>query len=94
MYYSRAFNFGDDYDVVEFILSGKGKKPQDTEPEERWDRLVHGQLVLPSDADLTATPSGDRLYAVWSQEDLNRKGDVMGVDAWYRRIFYNLEEDD
>jgi hypothetical protein len=39
-----------------------------------------------------ATPAGDRFYAVWSQEDLNRRGDVMGVDAWYRRIFYILEE--
>lgn len=94
MYYSRAFNFGDDYDVVEQIIDspGKGSNRPDPEVVERWDWLVHGELVRPSDADLTATPKGDRLYAVWSQEDLNKKGSVMGVDAWYRRIFYNLDE--
>jgi hypothetical protein len=93
MYYSRALNFGDDYDLIEFIPNGntKGNKPGG-EPIERWDWLAYGLQVRPSDASLMATPTGDRFYAVWSQEDLNRRGDVMGVDAWYRRIFYILEE--
>jgi len=83
MYYSRASNFGDDYDTVEYISSSG-------QLVERWDWLAQGKLVKPMDAELTATPDGSRLYAVWSQEDYNKRGNLMGVDAWFRRLFYIL----
>lgn len=92
MYYSRATNFGDDYDVVELVPNGQ------TEPVERWDWLEQGP-ELAVEASVFANPLGDRFYTVWNQElpiGVDSLGDTIftDMDVEFRRIFYNLGDVD
>ncbi len=85
MFYSRAFNFGDDYDVVDFTTTS-GQLVQ------RWDWLENGD-ELATEASVMANPLGSKFYAVWNQE-LEVQPDVYtDMDAQFRRIFYNFNSD-
>ncbi len=84
IFYSRASNWGDDYELVEYTTTGA------QQTVERWDWLAQGKLIRAGEANLKANPAGDRLYAVWSQEDYDRRGNLIGIDAWARRIYYIL----
>ena len=72
MYYSKAYNWGDDlwrYDVCYTGYTGilraveceKGKSFM------RWDWLEQGPPIS-AEASVTASPAGDRFYAVWNSE--------------------------
>jgi hypothetical protein len=84
MYYSRASNFGDDYDLVEFTTSSG-------ELVERWDWLENGP-ELAVEASVLANPLGDRFYTVWNQELEIAPEVFTDMDVEFRRIFYNLTD--
>jgi hypothetical protein len=91
MYYSRAFNFGDDWDVVDLILS-------DGTIEQRWDWLEQGP-ELASEASVFANPDGSKFYTVWNQEleiGVDEHGEPIftDMDVQFRRILYNLTDTD
>jgi hypothetical protein len=98
MFYSRASNYGDDYDMQDLCAidpeeswyPSAGPSCEEGETEFRFDWLEYGKRSKSDDAEITATPDGSRLYAVWSQEDFDKRGDLVGSDAWWRRVFYDL----
>jgi hypothetical protein len=102
MFYSRTFNFGDDYDEQDVCATdledpwypSSNVVCEEGEVELRFDWLELRKRSQSDDAEIIANPNGDRLYAVWSQEDFGKKGVVIGSDAWFRRVFYNLFTDD
>jgi hypothetical protein len=106
MYYSRASNFGDDWDEQDICATD----PEDSwypsasvvceegEVELRWDWLENGD-DLATEASVYGNPSGDRFYAVWNQElptgEVDDHGEEVytNMDTEFRRIFYNLDAD-
>ena len=98
MYYSRATNFGDDYDVVDICLDAEWPGSSETrvlcdsgEPVYRWDWLENGPDIS-EEASVTASPAADRFYAVWNQELEIAYEEYTDMDMMFRRIFYNIEE--
>jgi len=85
MYYSRAFNFGDDFDTVEFTTSSG-------QLVERWDWLENGP-DLATEASVFADSNGSRFYAVWNQELEIGYEIYTDMDIQFRRIFYNFDSD-
>ena len=85
MYYSRAFDFGDDWDVVEFT-TGSGQLV------ERWDWLELGP-DLATEASVYGNPDGSKFYAVWNQELEIAYEVYTDMDTIFRRIFYNFDSD-
>jgi len=84
MYYSRASNFGDDWDTVEFTTASG-------QLVDRWDWLEHGP-ELATEASVFADPNGSRFYAVWNQELEIDYEVYTDMDIQFRRIFYNLTD--
>jgi hypothetical protein len=90
MYYSKATNFGDDWDVVEFTTSSG-------QLVERWDWLENGP-DLATEASVYGNPDGSKFYAVWNQElptgEVDDHGEAIStnMDSEFRRIFYNLTD--
>ncbi|MFC1996548.1 choice-of-anchor O protein [Chloroflexota bacterium] len=97
MYYSRASNFGDDWDEQDICAID----PLDSwypsssvvcdlgETEFRWDWLENGD-ELATEASVFGNSNGDRFYTVWNQE-LPLGDDLYAdMDSEFRRIFYNL----
>jgi hypothetical protein len=103
MYYSRASNFGDDWDeqdicaladTEESWYPNAGAACEEGDIELRWDWLENGDEWA-SEASVDATPNGDRFYAVWNQElflgvDEHGEDILTDMDSEFRRIFYNL----
>jgi hypothetical protein len=85
MYYSRAFNWGDDYDVVEFTT-------QSGQLVERWDWLENGP-ELATEASLRTIADGSRFYSVWNQELEIAPEVYTDMDVAFRRILYNFDSD-
>ncbi len=83
LYYSRAFNWGDDYELVDTDGDGEG---------DFFDWLEGSSKVLSGEAALAASPGGDFLYAIWNQEEVNKFHEVIESDAWYRRVMFLDEE--
>ena len=100
MYYSRASNFGDDYDEQDVCATDlddsyypSARLCADGETDLRWDWLENGD-DLATEASVYGNPSGDRFYAVWNQE-LPVDVDVStNMDSQFRRIFFNLSVDE
>jgi hypothetical protein len=102
LYYSRAVNFGDDYQVwAEDDLSVC--YPSDPHDDDKvatelvgsgfcneFDKMESGTPGLEaSEASLTANPGGEFLYGVWSQELLDEDtGDLLESDAMARRVWW------
>ena len=84
VYYSKATNFGDDWDVVEFTTSSG-------ELVERWDWLELGP-ELATEASVFANPDGSKFYTVWNQELEIALEVYTDMDIQFRRIFYNLTD--
>jgi len=89
LFYSRAYDWGDDYDLVDYYKDKDG----DGTPElvEEWDWLEHDQDNLSGEASVTANPGGTFFYAVWNQwcEHEEDGHEVMtDSDIWYRRVMY------
>jgi hypothetical protein len=106
MYYSRASNFGDDWDEQN-ICDGDLEEPwypsaglvcdSTDDVELRWDWLENGEDWA-TEASVDSNPAGDRFYAVWNQELLVGYDDAgeeifADQDTQFRRIFYNLYAD-
>jgi hypothetical protein len=95
MYYSRAYNWGDDYDVVDICGEDYPGSPAtcvEGETIQRWDWLENGE-ELATEASVTANPDGSRFYTVWNQEVEIAYEVFADMDVEYRRIFYDLVTD-
>jgi hypothetical protein len=103
MYYSRASNFGDDWDEQDICALADTEESwypsasvvcEEGEVELRWDWLENG-ADWATEASVYGNPNGDRFYAVWNQElvvgyDSAGEEIVTDMDSIFRRIFYNL----
>jgi hypothetical protein len=88
MYYSRAYDFGDDWDMVEW------EDPRNNnELTLVWDWLEHGPEIS-EEASVTANADGSKFYAVWNQELEIGYEVFTDMDIEFRRIFYNLTDVD
>jgi hypothetical protein len=105
MYYSRASNFGDDWDEqdictvdpLESWYPSSSIVCEDGEVELRWDWLENGD-DLATEASVYGNSNGDRFYAVWNQElpigiDEHGEDIFTNMDSQFRRIFYNFTTD-
>jgi hypothetical protein len=104
MYYSRASNFGDDWDAQDVCNLGDGEEPWypstsvscgDGETDLRWDWLENGDDWA-TEASVYGNPDGSKFYAVWNQElPVDVELDLFtNMDSEFRRIFYNLTNTD
>ena len=103
MYYSRASNFGDDWDEQDICALADTEESwypsasvvcEEGEVELRWDWLENGDDMA-TEASVFGNPNGDRFYAVWNQElpigiDEHNETIFTDMDSIFRRIFYNL----
>jgi len=93
LYYGRAVNFGDDYqvwadeaDMVNTCIdTNLGTSTGAGVFCNEFDRLTVGSNVEASEASLAMSPAGDTVYSVWSQVD----GDTLVSDAAYARVWYD-----
>ncbi|NIV29394.1 MAG: hypothetical protein GWN58_07765, partial [Anaerolineae bacterium] len=100
MYYSRASNFGDDWDEQDICAIDPEESwyPNASvvcdvdEVQMRWDWLENGD-DLATEASVYGNPNGDRFYAVWNQELPISEDLHANMDSEFRRIFYNLFTD-
>ena len=53
-----------------------------------FDWLEGSQRAMSGEGSVTANPGGTFFYALWNQEDLDKKGNVIGSDAWFRRVAF------
>jgi hypothetical protein len=86
LFYSRAFNWGDDYELVETTDEETG------ETSLYFDWLEGSSKIMSGEASVAASPGGDFFYALWNQETINKLHEVIESDAWFRRVMF-LDED-
>lgn len=104
MYYSRASNFGDDWDEQDACATDlddpwypSANCSDDTLTDMRWDWLENGDDWA-TEASVEGNPDGSKFYAVWNQElflGLDNYGLELytDMDSEFRRVFYNLYTD-
>jgi hypothetical protein len=106
MYYSRASNFGDDWDEQDICALADTEESwypnanaacDEGDVELRWDWLENGPDEA-TEASVYGNPNGDRFYAVWNQElpigvDDHGEEIYTNMDTEFRRIFFNLTSD-
>ncbi|MCB9422607.1 MAG: hypothetical protein H6667_22585 [Ardenticatenaceae bacterium] len=80
LFYSRAINWGDDYDLVEYEKDG--------EITEGFDWLEHDREDLSGEAANLANNAGTFYYAIWNQWQEDEFENVSESDAIFRRIMY------
>jgi hypothetical protein len=85
LFYSRATNWGDDYDLAEYEVDG--------EIELSFDWLEHDRDDLSGEAANTANPGGTYYYVVWNQWQEDEYENVSDSDMIFRRIMY-LDDDE
>jgi hypothetical protein len=88
LFYSRATNWGDDYDLVEYYNSGTG------EISLGFDWLEHDREDLSGEAANTCNNAGTVYYAIWNQWQEDEYENVSDSDAIFRRIWYNPDAED
>jgi len=96
LYYSRAVAWGDHYLVWAEVTDLSTALPSaDTEDEwdltgfcNEFDALEGSKLSLSGEAGVTANPGGTFFYGIWNQEDVDKDGDFVGSDAWFRRVHF------
>ncbi len=81
LFYSRATNWGDDYDLVEYETG-------DGEIVEGFDWLEHDHDDLSGEAANTCNPGATYYYAIWNQWQEDEHENVSNSDAIFRRIMY------
>jgi hypothetical protein len=100
MYYSRASNFGDEWDEQDICALADTEESwypnasvvcDEGDVELRWDWLENGDDWA-TEASVYGNPNGDRFYAVWNQElPVDVEHEIFAdMDSEFRRIFYNL----
>ncbi len=82
LFYSRATNWGDDYDLVEYYNASTG------ETELGFDWLEHDREDLSGEAANTANNGATFYYAIWNQWQEDEHENVSDSDAIFRRIMY------
>jgi hypothetical protein len=80
LFYSRAYYYGDEYDLVDFVKDGE------TVPG--WDWLENQHDDLSGEASVTTNPSGSFFYAVWNQWQEPEEHVIENSDIYFRRILY------
>jgi len=89
MYYSRAFNYGDDFEYVEV---------EDADPvtnnEYYFDWLEGKKDVHAAEAAMAASPGGMFFYAIWNQWKEDDHENVYDSDAMFRRMMFLDESTD
>jgi hypothetical protein len=86
LFYSRAVNWGDDYDLAEYEKDG--------EIELGFDWLEHDREDLSGEAANLANNGGTFYYAIWNQWQEDEEENVSNSDAIFRRIMYLDDVDD
>jgi hypothetical protein len=81
LFYSRAANWGDDYDLVEYETG-------DGEIVEGFDWLEHDREDLSGEAANTTNNGGTFYYVVWNQWQEDEHENVSESDAIFRRVMY------
>jgi hypothetical protein len=84
LFYSRAFNWGDEYVEAYNPLTGI---PSLTDGVVPFDALEANKDLLSGEAAVDMSPSGDYTQAVWNQWQELLDGTVYNSDAWYRRVY-------
>ena len=85
LFYSRAFNFGDDYDLVE-------KTDGDGNIKYVFDWLEHDEEILSGEAGNTCNPAGTFYYAIWNQWQEDEHENVSNSDAFFRRNMWLTDD--
>jgi hypothetical protein len=80
LFYSRATNWGDDYDLVEYYNASTG------ETTLGFDWLEHDADDLSGEAANTANNGGTFYYVIWNQWQEDEHENVSESDAIFRRI--------
>jgi hypothetical protein len=103
LFYSRAVNFGDDYQVWSEETDLSVCYPSDPHEDDKvpaeligsgfcneFDQMEQGKPGLEaSEASLTANPGGQFLYGAWAQLDHDKDtNELLGSDAMVRRIWW------
>ncbi|MDO8941191.1 MAG: choice-of-anchor O protein [Methylicorpusculum sp.] len=103
LFYSRAVNFGDDYQVWAEETDPSVCYPSDPHEDDKvppeligsgfcneFDQMEQGKPGLEaSEASLTANPGGQFLYGAWAQLEHDKDtGELLGSDAMARRIWW------
>ena len=95
LFYSRAVDWGDHYLVWQDEADPDACLPSaDTEEVilngfcNEFDWLEGSALAMSGEGSVTANPAGDFFYALWNQEDLDKNHNVIGSDAWFRRVMF------
>jgi hypothetical protein len=86
LFYSRAYDYGDDYDYVESYKDKDGDGVE--ELVEEWDWLENKQDDLSGEASVTTNPGATFFYAVWNQWQEPELDVMINSDAIFRRVLY------
>ncbi len=87
LFYSRAYNFGDDYELVEY-----NNPLVPNEPLLGFDWLEHDREDLSGEAANTANNAGTFYYAIWNQWQEDEYENVSESDAIFRRVMFLDDE--
>lgn len=92
MYYSRATNWGDDYDVVD--QTEEEGYVEETDNQYYFDWLENKKQVHAAEAAVFASPGGQFFYAIWNQWEYDALGEETNSDAMMRRWYWNTDDTD
>jgi hypothetical protein len=95
MYYSRAYNYGDQYewivspedDSADYMITEED--PAYLEGEGTFDWLENKQQYHAAEATLMASPGGAFFYAIWNQWQEDALEHVFDSDAIVRRLMFD-----
>jgi hypothetical protein len=88
MYYSRALNYGDDYEMVVDEDAG------DFENDAYFDWLENKRKFHAAEAALMASPGGELMWAIWNQWQEDEHENAFDSDAMMRRLLFIDESTD
>jgi hypothetical protein len=91
LFYSRAYEYGDEYDYVEVYKDKDGDGT--AEVVEEWDWLENKAEDLSGEASVTANPGATFFYSVWNQWQEPEEDVIEESDIWFRRVMY-IDTDD
>jgi hypothetical protein len=83
LFSSRATNWGDYWQSVDFFAQGRD------EWEERWDWLENKKDVISGEASIAASPGGHYVWVVWNEWMEDAYGHVYESDPMFRRLWYD-----
>lgn len=86
LFYSRAFNWGDEYVEAQKDLT---ITPVLTDGVVPFDALESNLELLSGEAAVDMSPSGDYTQAVWNQWQETLDEVIFDSDAYYRRVYLN-----